>query len=423
LYQEDFWRALRGALRNLYDPAALRQNPLNSLLTTQPDRAQSLQDLLLDAVQALRPARGTSVQSDAHRTYQILLHRYVETFSQNEVAMSLGLSARQLRRHEQLAIRSLGEYLRTRYALPIAAPVQDHDSAVVAAGGDDAADRAADNTGEAYQDDLEWLHQATPPEFVDVNELITGALGTLEPFFQELKLSVQRLAPPELPCVAANAMALRQALMITLTSLARRAAGKQLSILPAADDRELRIAIQQAGTGQAISLEEDENLIMVQRLMALSGGALVTQSQDEDSGKLLAPASVVLALPLLQPVTILIIDDNQDALQLVQRYLAGTHYHPVVARSPLEGLAMAQQVMPQVILLDVMLPGMDGWETLARLRRHPATEMIPVIICTILPEELLARSLGASAFLRKPLARDELLYALQAVATQPPAAM
>jgi CheY-like chemotaxis protein len=85
-------------------------------------------------------------------------------------------------------------------------------------------------------------------------------------------------------------------------------------------------------------------------------------------------------------------------------------------------MKLAQELRPQAILLDVMLPGMDGWETLARLRRHPATERLPVIICTILPEEQLALALGASAFLRKPLAREELLQALHGVGAQSPAA-
>jgi len=433
LSEEEFWTALRSALRSLYDPAALRRNPLNLLLPTRGE-ALGLQELLLDAVQALRPPVAGSAQSEARRTHQILLHRYVEQFSQGEVAASLGLSARQLRRQEQLAIRALGEYLRTRHGLPIS------PSPPAGAGGEgaegeaeNAAESAAENAGEdieagdgtAYQDDLAWLNQAAPAELLDVNEIIAGALATLEPFFKELNLAVTRRRPPDLPPVAVNAVALRQALVLTLTALARRAAGKRLSILPAADERELWIAIQPAcvdEADEADALESDENLLMAQRLLALSGGALVVHRQGEDKGDLLAPGSVRLVLPLAPPATILIVDDNQDALQLVQRYLAGTHYRPVVTRSPFEGLALAQELEPQAILLDVMLPGMDGWETLARLRRHPATERIPVIVCTILPEEQLALALGASAFLRKPLARDELLQALQGVGTGSPAA-
>lgn len=448
LSEEEFWAALRSALRSLYDPAALRRNALNLLLPTRGE-ALGLQKLLLDSVQALRPPAAGSVQSEVRRTYQILLHRYVEKFSQGEVAASLGLSARQLRRQEQLAIRTLGEYLRTRYSLPISVQATGAGGAGATEAGerdaddDEAAEHAPesvgagveDGAGAAYQDDLAWLHQAAPAELLDVNEIVTGALVTLEPFFKELDLAMVRRQSADLPPVAVNAVALRQALVITLTALARRSAGKRLAILTGADEWELWIAIQPEGAGElreaaalaadavvSDELAADENFLMAQRLLALSGGTLVVRHPDEGRGGLLAPRSVRLMLPLAPPATILIIDDNQDALQLIQRYLAGTLYRAVVTRSPFEGMELAQELRPQAILLDVMLPGMDGWETLARLRRHPATERLPVIICTILPEEQLALALGASAFLRKPLAREELLQALHGVGAQSPAA-
>ena len=57
----------------------------------------------------------------------------------------------------------------------------------------------------------------------------------------------------------------------------------------------------------------------------------------------------------------------------------------------------------------------DGWKVLGRLRQHPDTSQIPVIVCTILPQEDLAFSLGASAYLRKPLKRADFLAALDRV--------
>jgi len=66
--------------------------------------------------------------------------------------------------------------------------------------------------------------------------------------------------------------------------------------------------------------------------------------------------------------------------------------------------------------LDVMLPGIDGWELLGQLREHPQTSCIPVVVCTILPQEPLALALGAAAFLRKPVSREALLSALDRTA-------
>ncbi len=66
-----------------------------------------------------------------------------------------------------------------------------------------------------------------------------------------------------------------------------------------------------------------------------------------------------------------------------------------------------------------MLPGVDGWELLDNLREEPDTHHIPVIVCSILPEEPLALALGASCFLRKPVSQLEFLAALEQQASSP----
>ncbi|MBI2939336.1 MAG: response regulator [Chloroflexi bacterium] len=82
------------------------------------------------------------------------------------------------------------------------------------------------------------------------------------------------------------------------------------------------------------------------------------------------------------------------------------------ARQPEEALGQAEEVAFAAIVLDVMLPGIDGWELLGRFREHPRTQNVPVVVCTILPQEQLALTLGAAAFIRKPVTRQALLSAL-----------
>jgi CheY-like chemotaxis protein len=62
-----------------------------------------------------------------------------------------------------------------------------------------------------------------------------------------------------------------------------------------------------------------------------------------------------------------------------------------------------------------MIPEMDGWEVLQRLRNHPQTASIPIIICSVLDSPELAYSLGASLFLSKPIGRDDILNALHKI--------
>jgi CheY-like chemotaxis protein len=119
-----------------------------------------------------------------------------------------------------------------------------------------------------------------------------------------------------------------------------------------------------------------------------------------------------LTLPALQPVAVLVIDDNADTLQLLTRYTLGTRYQLTGCQDPNRALQMIEQTLPQLIVLDVMMPQMDGWEVLGRLRQHPRTQHIPIIICSILVQEALAYSLGAGDFVRKPVSRRDFRAAL-----------
>ena len=129
--------------------------------------------------------------------------------------------------------------------------------------------------------------------------------------------------------------------------------------------------------------------------------------------------AAVLLLPAAQRVTVLAIDDHADAIQLLQRYVAGTRYQVFGARHAGEALALAGELSPRIIVLDVMMPEVDGWELLGRLQEHPLTRGVPVVACTIVAQEELAFALGVSAFLRKPVTRAAFLAVLDSLAPAP----
>jgi CheY-like chemotaxis protein len=99
-------------------------------------------------------------------------------------------------------------------------------------------------------------------------------------------------------------------------------------------------------------------------------------------------------------------------LHLFERYLNNLGYTFVGSPNPEEAIDLASKYSPCLILLDVMLPGVDGWELLARLREHPGVRRIPVVVSTILPQEQLALALGAADFVRKPISQARLLALL-----------
>ncbi|MCL5996661.1 MAG: response regulator [Chloroflexi bacterium] len=123
---------------------------------------------------------------------------------------------------------------------------------------------------------------------------------------------------------------------------------------------------------------------------------------------------VLLRIPV-GGATILVIDDNEGLGDLFSRYLAGHPFHVIQANNGPDGLDIARQLHPDVIVLDVMMPDLDGWEVLQTLRAEPSTAGIPVIVCSVIDDPQLAQSLGASSSLTKPVGRDDILRVLHAL--------
>jgi CheY-like chemotaxis protein len=125
-----------------------------------------------------------------------------------------------------------------------------------------------------------------------------------------------------------------------------------------------------------------------------------------------AGLSVTLLLVAPEQAIVLVVDDNADWLELVQRYAAGSRYQVVTTRSPETARDSAGKLQPSLIILDVMMHNVDGWQVLSELRHDPATSHIPVVVCTILPLEEMALALGANAFLQKPVSQQQFLQVL-----------
>ncbi len=105
---------------------------------------------------------------------------------------------------------------------------------------------------------------------------------------------------------------------------------------------------------------------------------------------------------------VLIIDDDGTARELIGRFLEREGYRSVAAASGAEGLALARRVRPAAIILDVLMPGMDGWTVLASLKSDPLTAEIPVVMVTMVDDRNLGFALGATGYLLKPVDRDRL---------------
>lgn len=114
--------------------------------------------------------------------------------------------------------------------------------------------------------------------------------------------------------------------------------------------------------------------------------------------------------------TVLIVDDEVDFVELLQMRLEANRYRVVVAHDGTSGIAKAKAEKPDAILLDVMMPGIDGFKTLFELKREEETREFPVIMLTAKGETksiLRAQQSGAVDYLIKPVDPDKMLAMLK----------
>ena len=414
LKQRLFLRSLRRALAHLYDPVELRASPLVRLLGLEQraDVVLVLRRALVDAIESLRPQRDLPPDTRNWRIYQILHQRYAEQTTQVEVAAALGLSTRQLQREEKLAREVLADYLWRAYH--VADRLDSLPTEPEPEGGDDDTQASA----LTRQEELQRLGTTVPAQLVDVAGLIADVAHTIRPLCESYGVALALQTAEAIPRLSLKQPLLRQALLNLIGTAARLARGGQVTVQTGVTERGLQIDIcgatrQPAPDGPPGSRE---GLQMAGHLVELCGGTLAhSQVAEGESPRCLGgPADfhAAITLPVVPTVTVLVIDDNADSRQLLQRYLSGSRYYLVGAANAGQGLALAQELSPAIIVLDVMMPEQDGWTLLGQLRVHPQTRDIPVIIYTILAQEELALALGAADCIRKPVSQGAFLQLL-----------
>ena len=110
--------------------------------------------------------------------------------------------------------------------------------------------------------------------------------------------------------------------------------------------------------------------------------------------------------------TVLVIDDDAAVRDLMARFLGKEGFRVVGAGGGEEGLHLARTLQPDVITLDVLMPGMDGWSVLAALKADAGLAEIPVVMLTMLDDRNLGYALGAADYLTKPIDRERLVAVL-----------
>jgi signal transduction histidine kinase/CheY-like chemotaxis protein len=133
---------------------------------------------------------------------------------------------------------------------------------------------------------------------------------------------------------------------------------------------------------------------------------------DLDSGITLEPA-------LGPRPTVVVVEDDRRSFDLLRVYLEAAGARVVSAGDGEEGLDTIRRLSPAGVVLDILLPGIDGWDVLAQLKADPRTAAIPVVVVSMLDERGRGFALGAAEYLVKPVGKEQLLAALYRAAAMP----
>lgn len=392
---QHFSRHVKQALEHMLDLRYLQYHPLVERLGLTLGRStaiagQRLRQELAAAIETLLPGRRVSFRSPQARIYHLIRLHYMQGKTVDEAAHELGISSRQAYRDLRRGEESVAAILWLRCLVP---STEESDARWVS----------------SVQAEMARLETRDHP--IDMLPLLEHAQTAVAPMARKRKVRLLAEFPQGPVIVSADSVVARQVLVGFLSHAVQQARPGILHVtLTTAGDHSERTAgrstvelgVWYGRDPQAASIPP-VNLTVVQLVDRLGW----TIKADEEEG-----IRYVSLLTSAHGPTVLVVDDNEGLVKLLERYLADQACRVVAAADGREGLRLAQEVMPNAIVLDVMMPEMDGWELLQRLRNHPLTADVPVIICSVIDDPGLAYSLGASLMLSKPVHRGDVVGAL-----------
>jgi Amt family ammonium transporter len=281
-------------------------------------------------------------------------------------------------------------------------------------------------------------------QVLDVPTLINDVVSMVRPLAARNTNTLSLQVDPLVRHVRADSVRLRQVLLNLLSNACKFTEHGQVSLHVRLDSHQILFEVRDSGIGMTSEqlaklfqpfTQADASttrkyggtglgLAISRRLMQMMGGDIQVTSEPGQGSTFLInmPAyedsNQTTLMVEGQPTTIetmvirgvvLVIDDDPAARELIQRTLQREGLRVEAASNGEEGLRLAHELRPDVITLDVMMPGLDGWGVLAALKADPDLAPIPVIMVTIVEERDRGFSLGAADYLAKPIDRPQLL--------------
>jgi PAS domain S-box-containing protein len=277
-------------------------------------------------------------------------------------------------------------------------------------------------------------------ESVDLGSVIQDVRATIEPLALSKSIVLNTESKREISLIADSAKVKQMLLNLVSNAIKFTPNGGRIDIRIRRLDAWVEIAVSDSGIG--IAKEDLERLFtefqqldagpgrqqegtglglaLTRRFAELHGGQVIVESEvgKGSTFTLRLPLQTAARRPAAVATTdpsrplVLVVDDNPQAAEILSRYLHAGGFGTAVARTGPEALRMAGELKPVAITLDILLPQVDGWEVLNRLKADEATQNIPVVVVSVVDNPSLGRALGALDYFVKPVDGKALLSRL-----------
>jgi CheY-like chemotaxis protein len=355
---------------------------------------------VVQAIHGMEPSPDAPLDSREALLYDVLYHRYVLRLTQDETAEALNISVRHLNRVQREAAHLLASRLWNRSQQP-AVPGE-------------AVPSGAGAWHRQVRREIAALTRDGNDVVAELDRAITAALRVAGALADERGVSLQRGPVQADLLVRVHPSALRQVLLAVARDLLKHmSSGTILWETKCVREQAVITAVAEpVPTGQSV------DVTLAEALLSLHGGSVTVVHVDT---QLCVTMTVPAVFGIPRKRIVVAIDDNTDLVTLYQSYCIGTGYDIVHVREGQLALQAIEEHTPDAIILDVMLPDVDGWDLLMDLHNNPATKRIPIIVCSVITDEQLALALGATLYLPKPVWRQQLIDALDEALNRPAA--
>lgn len=394
----EFQNDVKDILNHLSDPAYLENHNLINLFYTGEDapltvRMHSLRATIQESINFLQPPEGTPANATEWRCYKILTFRYFQLKEWHVIEEELGLSQRQVQRDLKKGLDALISILWDHYISHNQEPDQRNQ------------DTALET--ESYDQELikeELKNWEISYDLINLSQILEQALQLCKSllnteFHEQLDMSE----------VDANLYVMVDQV------LTKQGLYKIFSMIgDSSEDLQLQIKTRKVNdfffelsfTFNTANIHTMEHWSIAQLFFTIQGlRHLITESNGT--------TIISVILPVNKQISCLVIDDVESVRRLIERMLGSYGIQVFGADNYHAALNLIQLVKPDFILLDILMPKMDGWQMIKNLKTNAETSDIPVIICSVLFEPELSQAVKAAAYIRKPINRLELIKTLQ----------